>query len=359
MKFLSWQQKSLKQKIFFVAYFLIIFSIIIFFFILYCLKNSNSYSLIKSKKPNVQITVEGKLKIQTECPIDGVWTTPEKAFRHPLAISIENHPDSRPQSGLDKASLIFETPTEGGITRFLAFFVENDAEKIGPVRSARTYFLDWLSEFDGIFAHCGGNADALALINPYNIKDLDEFTYPKIYWRTYDRYAPHNLYTKTKNLWLEAEELGWNQKVNYQAWHFKDDIETGKRGTKQEIDIYYANPLFRVKYLYQPSENNYLRFIVDVPHIDKETQKQLSPKNVAVMWVKTWPLYDAENGWHIETIDSGPAKVFLDGKVISGFWRKEDRYKRTLFYEENGKEITFNRGQTWIQVVPEGTKVNY
>ena len=76
---------------------------------------------------------------------------------------------------LEKASLIYETPTEGGITRFLSIYVENDVEKIGPVRSARTYFLDWLSEFDGIFGHCGGNADALDLIRPYDIKDLDEF----------------------------------------------------------------------------------------------------------------------------------------------------------------------------------------
>ncbi|MGB9680810.1 MAG: DUF3048 domain-containing protein, partial [Minisyncoccia bacterium] len=209
MRFLFWRQKSLKEKIFFIGYFLILFLIIIIFGILYCLKNSNSYLSIKSKGQNGKVIVEGKLKVQTECPIDGVWTTPERAFRHPLAVSIENHPESRPQSGLDKASLIFESPTEGGITRFLAFFVENDVQKLGPVRSARTYFLDWLSEFDGIFAHCGGNADALALIPSYNIKDLDEFNFPKIYWRTYDRYPPHNLYTKTDNLWQKAEELGW------------------------------------------------------------------------------------------------------------------------------------------------------
>jgi len=340
---------------------IVLFLLIIFSFLVWTNFKDISQILFKatSFKKLGKTESAGKLTSLIACPIDGVWTTAERAFRHPLAVAIENHPDSRPQSGLDKASLIYETPTEGGITRFLAMYVENDAEKLGPVRSARTYFLDWLSEFDGIFAHCGGNADALALIGPYGIKDLDEFTYPFLYWRTYDRYAPHNLYTKTKNLWQKAQDYNWNTKVDYVPWLFKNDPSLEKRPTKQEINIRYANYAFRVTYQYDRQNNSYLRFIAGRPHIDKETQKQLSPKNVAVMWVKTWPLYDPEGGWHIETIDSGPAKVFLDGQVIEGSWKKESRNARTKFYDSQGKEVIFNRGQTWIQVVPQGTEVTY
>ncbi len=304
-----------------------------------------------------QAETDAKLKQMVACPADGVWTTADKAYRHPLAISIENHPDSRPQSGLEKASLIYETPTEGGITRFLTIYVENDVEKIGPVRSARTYFLDWLSEFDGIFGHCGGNADALALIRPYDIKDLDEFAYAQDYWRSSDRWSPHNLYTSTEKLWGQAKEPGWDKKVDYQSWKYKEDLAENKRPKEQEIHINYANYAFRVKYIYNPKDNNYLRFINTDPHIDLETQKQLAPKNVAVMWMQTWPLNDAENGWYIETTGSGPARVFTEGQVINGTWKKDSRTTRTKFYDDKGTEITFNRGQTWIEVVPDGTEV--
>jgi hypothetical protein len=338
-------------------------SLIIFLLILagltYYFWTKNYFSAQISQTKSGKAGSDAKLQQLVACPADGVWTTADKAFRHPLAISIENHPSSRPQSGLDKASLIYETPTEGGITRFLAVYVENDADEVGPVRSARTYFLDWLSEFDGIFAHCGGNADALALIKPDSIKDLDEFTYASTYWRSRDRQAPHNLYTSTDRLWTRAHNFGWDQKIDYASWKYKEDMEVKKRPQGGEVNILYANPSFKVKYNYSPSLNSYLRVINNESHLDETSGKQLSPKNVAVMWVFTWPLYDQENGWEIETISAGKAKIFLDGQVISGTWKKEGRTTRTKFYNEQGSEINFNRGQTWIQVVPEGTEVTY
>jgi hypothetical protein len=158
-------------------------------------------------------------------------------------------------------------------------------------------------------------------------------------------------------LWGKATDQDWNKKVDYQSWKYKEDLAEKKRPKEQEIHINYANYAFRVKYVYNPKDNNYLRFIINEPHIDLETQKQLSPKNVAVMWVQTWPLNDAEYGWHIETTGSGLARVFTDGQVINGTWKKDSRTTRIKFYDDKGAEITFNRGQTWIQVVPDGTEV--
>jgi hypothetical protein len=324
----------------------------------FCNLNLQNYCSISNNKPKLgESTSEGKLEERVACPADGVWTTPDRAFRHPLAVAIENHPDSRPQSGLDKASLIYETPTEGGITRFLTIYVENDVDELGPVRSARTYFLDWLCEFDGIFAHCGGSSYALTSIRSYGIKDLDEFVYPSLYWRSYGRWAPHNLYTSTTNLWEKAGQFDWDEKVGYESWQYKEDLKADKRPLEGEINIYYPNSAFWVKYTYNPSENNYLRFIVKTPHRDKVTQKQLCPKNVAVIWVSAWYLGDVEGRWAIETISEGQAKVFLDGQIVLGTWKKDSRETRIRFYNQEGKEIVFNRGQTWIQVVPEGTQV--
>ncbi len=133
-----------------------------------------------------------KIVNDTPCPLDGVMTTKERAERRPLGIMIENHPDARPQSGLDKASFVFETPSEGGITRFLALYVENDASEVGPVRSARTYYVEWADEVRAIYAHAGGSAIALENLgtNQYlcNINHDQEH-----FWRDNSRYTPHNL----------------------------------------------------------------------------------------------------------------------------------------------------------------------
>ena len=323
----------------------------------FLLKGKSPISL--SLKPEIKISFKGsKLQELVPCPMDGVLTTKDRASRHPIAVSIENYPDARPQSGLNEASLVYETPTEGGITRFLAFYVENDVSELGPVRSARIYFLDWLLEFDAPFAHCGGNADALAEIKTLDIKDLDEFTYAAPYWRSKDRYAPHNLYTSTENLWNQATKNNWTDPISYESWQYKDDLLESNRSKDGQINIQYANPSFRVSYIYNPKDNNYLRSYSGKAHIDEPTQKQLSSKNVALMWVSTWPLYDPENGWAIKTISEGQAKVFLDGKVVSGTWRKTSRENRTKFFDESGSEIVFNRGQTWICVLPQGTEIN-
>ncbi|MBM2821184.1 MAG: hypothetical protein HW405_944, partial [Candidatus Berkelbacteria bacterium] len=93
--------------------------------------------------------------------LEGTQTDKTLAGRHPLAIIIENHPAARPQIGLDKASIIYEAITEGGITRFMAIYGPRDADKIGPVRSLRTFFLDWSHEYQAFLAHVGGNIDAL------------------------------------------------------------------------------------------------------------------------------------------------------------------------------------------------------
>jgi hypothetical protein len=352
-KMKNWSRRKKTTVILLIVFTLIVLLISSF----YWLYTNNYLSISDNQIKFGRASAGAKLEEQMACPADGVWTTADKANRHPLAVAIENHPDSRPQSGLDKASLIYETPTEGGITRFLAVYVENDVQVLGPVRSARTYFLDWLSEFDGIFAHCGGNADALALIRPYNIKDLDEFSYASAYWRSRDRYAPHNLYTSTDNLWQAAPKEGWDKKVDYASWKYKEDPIESKRPKSGEINIDYANSVFQVNYTYNPKDNNYLRSIVGKPHIDKETGVQLAPKNVVVMWVETWPLNDRENGWYIETTGSGRAKVFMDGQAILGTWKKDSQIARTKFYDEKGAEISFNRGQTWIEVVPDDTEV--
>ncbi|HSD12679.1 MAG TPA: DUF3048 domain-containing protein, partial [Patescibacteria group bacterium] len=134
--------------------------------------------------------------------IDGV-AVPEDApdVTGYFAATIDNLSVARPQAGLTKASLVFEAPVEGGITRFLAVFPDDvTADRIGPVRSARPYFLDWASEFDAVYAHVGGSPEALEKIVAYDMRDLNEFFAGKYFWRDENRDAPHNAYTSTVRL---------------------------------------------------------------------------------------------------------------------------------------------------------------
>lgn len=301
----------------------------------------------------------------TPSPINGVFYTKTEAKswskRVPLAVVVENHLDARPQSGLARADLIYEYLAEGGITRFLAIFQTRDTE-IGPVRSARPYQLDWLSEYGAVFAHWGGSPEALDLISQNGITDLDgiylEGTYlqgssDKVFYRVSDREEPHNGYTKASNLWRAVTERGWNNPMPISAWKFKDDSSTPSTSAHY-IKIRFSDQTdYDVEWQFDSSKNLYLRKNGGQVEIDKVTNEQLSAKNIVVEYVDT-SFQGGEGRLHMDTIGSGEAKIFQDGGVIQGTWKKDKRTSRTHFYDKNDNEVSLNRGQIWIEVLPSG-----
>jgi len=163
------------------------------------LKPQGNGSLVSSLPSAANIVIEDPSEPKTEeCPLNGALHTKKAKEswekRRPLAVMIENHTEARPQSGLSSADIVYEAVAEGGITRFMALFYCNLADiQVGPVRSARTYYLDWLGEYDALYAHVGGAntpgpADALGQIIRYEVKDLNQFSigFP-VFWRDYQR----------------------------------------------------------------------------------------------------------------------------------------------------------------------------
>lgn len=296
--------------------------------------------------------------------LDGQLHPENVANRHPLAVVIENHPDARPQTGLDQASIVYEAIAEGGITRFLAVFGPNSPEKVGPVRSARTFFLDWNLEYDAFFAHCGGNIDALDLIPQIGIKDLDQFRYgTKAFWREPEtgKAIEHTMYTDTTKLYEIAQDNGWNiDQSDYTGVEFKEDLNKDQRLAKQNIIIDFSSESYKVKWIYDPETNQYNREMAGSPHQDAITGQGLKTKNIIIQEVKRSPTVTRinENGWDMTTIGEGKAKVFLDGKTIEATWKKENRNARTLFYDINGKKVSFNPGVFWYEIVPPETSVS-
>lgn len=316
-----------------------------------------------------------------ECPLNGAFYTKSREGkwqeRRPLAVMVENHVDARPTLGLSRADVIYEAVAEGGITRFLAIYLCQDAGDIAPIRSARTYFLDWLSEYDAAYVHVGGAntpgpANALGQIRDYDIKDMDQFGvgFPT-YWRGTDRLAPHNVHSTTTKLWEAASELGfgaadeenkrWDE--DFKKWKFKDEASLEKRGDQKPVTVPYwdQSPAYTVTWQYDKNTNSYLRYHTDAAQNDPVTEEQLSAKNVIVQFQKERTANDGYPDGHLlyGTIGSGDALIFQDGKVIEGTWVKASRVARSKFLDSSGQEVELNRGTVWIHTVPVANDITY
>lgn len=323
-----------------------------------------------------------------ECPLNGMMRTKRARDnweeRRPLAVMIENHTEARPQSGLSAADIVYEAVAEGGITRLMSIYFCNLSDvQVGPVRSARTYYLDWLSEYDPLYAHVGGAntpgpANSLGQIIKYGIKDLDQFgiMFPT-FWRDYQRLGrtvstEHTMYSTTQKLWeigakrgwLAADEEGVRWDAKFTPWKFKDDsTDKGEQAaTKINVDFWKGYADYSVSWQYDATCNCYKRNNGGAPHLDLNTNQQLSTKAVVIQVERESNANDGyENNIHLlyGTIGQGDAYIFQDGQVTVGKWIKKSRIDRTKYVNIAGKEVVFNRGVIWIQTVNNKSNVSY
>jgi Protein of unknown function (DUF3048) N-terminal domain/Protein of unknown function (DUF3048) C-terminal domain len=293
-------------------------------------------------------------------PLTGVAVAPELADRPITAVVIENQTDSRPQSGLSQAGVVYEALAEGGITRYLAFYLENKAGTLGPVRSIRTYFVDWALEFNAPVAHAGGNADALDLINPLGMKDMNEFAWGSYFYRTTDRFAPHNLYTSGDKLDALEQKLGYFKPATFTPSPRKADAPMATP-TNPDIKIDYSYTGYQVEYKYDATHNDYARFLAGAPHIDRNTGQQIHAKNVVVQYMPTsfGTTRIGESTVIMGTPGSGQAVVFRDGGAATGTWTKPNHTTRTKLLDPTGAEIQLDPGNTWYSIVPIGKTATY
>ncbi len=327
------------------------------------------------------------------CPINGRMHTKKAKDawekRRPLAVMIENHSEARPQSGLSSADVVYEAVAEGGITRFMALFYCNLSDtQVGPVRSARTYYLDWLGEYDALYAHVGGAntpgpADALGQIIRYEVKDLNQFSigFP-VFWRDYQRLGhsvatEHTMYSTTQKLWGVGAKRGWvatdsagiRWDKTFSPWKFKEEkspVDSSSKGggstNKVKVNFWESQPGYQVEWTYDTASNSYKRNNGGSAHMDLDNNTQLNPKTIVIQFERESNANDGYPGnVHLlyQTTGTGKALIFQDGNVTEGKWNKLSRLSRSKYVDNKGKEIEFNKGQIWIQTVPEGSKVSY
>lgn len=314
----------------------------------FILKEPDGLSSILRRTPKPEMTTN---------PLDGTQVEKTLANRHPLAIIVENHPDARPQTGLDKASIIYEAITEGGITRYMAIYGPREADKVGPVRSMRTFFLDWAWEYNAFLAHVGGNIDALDRIPLEGALDLDQFALgDKAYWREprAGKAIEHTMFASIAKLYAVAQSKGWNMKGDFTSFRFISPQSVTADSESQKITIDFSSPTYRVTYQYQPASQNYLRNLAGSPQRDALTGNPLAPTNIIIQSVTrhAGTTRINEDSWTFDTIGEGKAIIFYGGKQIEATWKKPDLKSRTKFYDSGGREIRFLPGQFWYEIVP-------
>lgn len=283
-------------------------------------------------------------------PLTGVEVSSEAAATQAVtAIMIENSPDARPQSGLKESGVVFEAIAEGGITRFLALYQNEKPEIIGPVRSVRMYYVDWLAAFNASVAHVGGSAAALAEVRNGTYRDIDQFFNPGYYWRAADRYAPHNVYTSFENLDALNNAKGYKTS-NFTAFTRKDSkAATEPKATS--INVTISSATYNSSYRYDPATNLYTRSQGGAPHLDRE-DGAITPRVVIVMKVNERTVMEDGYREQIDTIGSGEAHIFQDGAVQKATWRKASKTDQITFTDSKGEDVPLARGQTWITAVP-------
>ncbi len=286
-------------------------------------------------------------------PFTGLPVTDEY-YKRAVAVSIENSPAARPQSGLEKAGIVYEFMLEGGITRFLAIYWPEVPEKIGPIRSARPALIETAQAYDALFLHAGASPDGFALLSNNNLLHLDQIYQSNYFWRSSKRSAPHNLYSGKPALDNYLNNLSEKEYPNRFDFLTASVISDFIRAENITIDYWGS---YDVIYKYNSINNNYSRFLnqEDNPHL-VESGEQLTAKNIIVQYVET-STKDSQGRQEINLNSSGKIELFRDGIVIEGSWEK--RNQQMIYLNNNGEKIEINPGQTWIQIVPSGTETSY
>lgn len=296
-------------------------------------------------------------------PLTGLPVSPARARRHVVAVMIDDHSNARPQSGLADASVVWHAPAEGGIPRYMALFGEGDPPSVGPVRSARLYFIAWASEWNAVFVHSGGSPQALRLLRSRDgrgrlVYDADEFRYGgRFLYRISGRFAPHNVYTDARNLRRLAKEVGAKDVDASPVWRFAPDAPISERPKGGRIVVpYLAN---RVSYAYDRRTNRYLRSVSkEGRQVDAGTGERIGPRNVVIMVVDFRPLNDPKQRLEARVTGSGTAWIATNGRTVKGTWKKAAFDGPTRFFGPDGEPVTLTAGQTFVQVVPRGTRVS-
>ncbi len=305
----------------------------------------------KEVKDAVEKKIVKKLKIVNE-----------DSKTRPVAVMINNNHQAWPHAGLQDAYLSYEIIAEGGITRIMAVFKDQDTAKIGSVRSARPYYLDYALENDAIYVHYGYSDQAKSDISSLGVDNINGLTVSSVFWRdtTLKKATEHTVFTSMDKINDYAKEKGYDRDtdkdllLNYSV----DEISLKKKEEAEKADKVYMKYSYYtdVTYEYDKDAKVYKRSMSGTPHVDAVTGKQYTFKNIIITPMKNTSL-DAKDHQELDNVGSGEGYLITNGYAVPIIWEKKSRSSQTVYKYKNGKQIKVNDGNTFIQITPEGQPV--
>ena len=317
-----------------------------------------AYKIVNDKQKNTT-TVSENISEENDVLVAEVKKKELKTFTgtdRPIAVMIDNHNQAWPQSGLDKAYIVYEIIVEGGETRLMALFKGADIEEIGPVRSARHYFLDYAMENDAIYVHFGWSPQAKSDITKYSIHNINGISEDgTTFWRTNKKSAPHNAMTSTEKILQSAKNKNYrttsDKKSVLQYTTDEVNLNTGEDATTVIIP---HSDLQTVKYEYDSQNKVYKRYARNKEQTDLQTGEILTTKNIIITMCDNQDISDSDNKGRqtIKNIGTYDGYYITNGKAIKIKCTKESRESQTIYKDLEGNEIEVNDGNTWINICP-------
>lgn len=290
----------------------------------------------------------------------------------PIAFMIDNNKNAQPQASLNSTYMVYEIIVEGGESRLMALFKGTVADQVGPIRSARHYFIDYAMENDALYAHLGMSPQAQATFQEFGIQHINGQVYDtgkprtdsSLYWRVKHKKAPHNAYTNTESILTVAKGYGWKTTsekesvLNYVAEEINLDQEDAF--SVESVKIPYAKG-HTVEYKYNSETGRYTRWSKGKKMFDEMTDEEVTTKNIIITFAENYTLDDGENKGRqdVLTIGSLDGYYITNGKAIKIKCNKTSRFEQTEYVDLNGNEIKVNDGNTWVNVCPIDANVTF
>lgn len=316
------------------------------------------YKIIKDKENQETAVAEEKIE---EPKVEEKKVQIFQGNDRPIAVMIDNHSDAWPQAGLQKAYMIYEIIVEGGETRLMALFKGAEVEKIGPVRSARHYFIDYAMENDAIYTHFGESPQADSDIKKYSINEIDGIAEDgTTFWRVKDKAAPHNAVTSMAKLIESAKNKKYKMTSNTESVlnYVTDEVNLEEGQEAISVTIPHSQ-LQTVKYVYDEENKVYKRQARGKEQTDWDTKETITTKNIIITFCDNYTLTDKENKGRqgLKNIGTFDGYYITNGKAIEIKCIKNARDEQTIYQDLEGNEIKVNDGNTFVNICPTTAKV--
>lgn len=331
--------------------------------------DKDSENSINTEEINQDDSLENEEKEEEVLIVDGVISSlngilyeREQTLNRPVSVMLDNHPSARWQAGICKAEIVYECEVEYPYTRYMAVFMSESPEHVGPVRSARPYYLRFAQEYDSIYVHVGGSQEAMNTIIDYNMADLDGLTSGE-FWRYYKtgKEIPNNMYTAMENIRSAQSYLKYRQSGEFEGFDFNEettglDSKYGEAVDCTDFKIVY-NKSYEVDYEYN-SDEQYKRYVNGERQLDEYYEEKINASNIIIQKVDK-EVVDNYGRIHLNTVSEGSGYFVTNGKCIDITWKKDSYKSKTMYLDSKGDEIILNPGQTWIQVISQDSSIEF